>query len=111
MMVFYLIHATVILLLSGLPWLLIRSRITNLDLKRALSSLVFALAFTPGVFGGDMGIVGFAPAAELLMRRLIGYFGPPILLTVGSITFGWGLIFVVRSIFAMWHKRGKNPDA
>ncbi|HZF00473.1 MAG TPA: hypothetical protein VE344_01110 [Methylomirabilota bacterium] len=111
MIVFYLIHAVAILLLFGLPWLLIRRRITNLDFKRALSSLVFALAFTPSVFGGDLGIVGFVPAIEMLVRCLFGYFGPPFLFTIGSIALVWGLIFIVRSIFAMWQNRGKHHDA
>ena len=111
MIMFYLIHAIAILLFCGVPWLLIRRGITKPDLKRALSSLIVALAFTPGIFGGDMGIVGFAPAIELLMRRLVGYFGPPVLFTIGSIALVWGLIFLVRSIFAMRHDRGKHHDA
>jgi hypothetical protein len=110
MISFYLIHAAAILFLCGLPWLLIRRRIANLDFKRALSSLVFALAFTPSVFGGDLGIVGFAPAIEMLVRRLFGYFGPPFLFTIGSIALVWGLIFIVRSVFAIWQDKGKHPD-
>jgi hypothetical protein len=111
MIAFYLIHAAAILLLCGLPWLLIRRRIANLDLKRASSSLIFALAFTPSVFGGDTGIVGFAPTIELLVRRLFGYFGPPVLFSVGSIILVWGLIFVVRSVFTMCRNRHNHHDA
>ena len=57
-----------------------------------------------------MGIVGFAPAIELLMKRLVGYFGPPILFTIVSIALVWGLIFLSKSVFAMWHDRGKDHD-
>lgn len=57
-----------------------------------------------------MGIVGFAPAIELLMKRLVGYFGPPILFTIVSIALVWGLIFLLRSVFAMRHDRGKDHD-
>jgi hypothetical protein len=111
MIAFYLIHAGAVLLMCAVPWILIRRRIANPDFKRALSSLVVALAFTPSIFGGDMGIVGFAPAIELLFRRLLGYFGPPVLFSLGSIALVWGLIFMFRSIFAMWYDRGKKHDA
>jgi hypothetical protein len=110
MIVFYLIHAIAILLLCGLPWLLVRRRVKNIDFRRALSSLIFALAFTPSIFGGDLGIVGFAPAFELLVRRLFGYFGPPFLFSIGSIAFVWGLIFIVRSVFSMYQNRSKHHD-
>ena len=109
MLLFYFFHGAAILVLCGLPWLFVRRSISNLDCRRALSSLILALAFTPSVFGGDMGIVGVAPAIELLVRRLFGNFGPPYLFSVGSIALVWGLILVVRSIFAMCRKRGDTP--
>jgi hypothetical protein len=108
MILFFLFHAGAILFIFGLPWLFIRRQITNLDFRRALSSLILALAFTPSVFGGDLGIVGFDPAFLMLVWRLFGYFGPPFLFSIGSIALVWGLIFVVRSLFAMYRNRGKH---
>jgi len=107
---FYLIHAVPIMFLLGLPWLLIRKLIENLDLRRLLSSLVLALAFTPTVFGGDFGIIGFMPVIESLARGLLGYFPPPLLFSVGSILFVWLVIFAARSALAMCFDRSRGND-
>jgi hypothetical protein len=105
----YFIYAGVILLVCGLPWIAIRRRIANPDLRRMFSSLIFALAFAPSMIVGDVGAFT-VPAVWMFIYGLRGNFVPLPFISVGLIALLWGVIFVVRSFIAICCKQGKHHD-
>jgi hypothetical protein len=100
----YFIPAGVILFMGGLPWLFIRTRISNPDLRRFFSSLLFALAFIPSFIPVHNSTVS-VPA--ILMVKAI-FPNPAAGLVIGIIMLVWGVIFMVRSFTAIcyiWIKK------
>ena len=91
---FYFIIAFSILTVFGLPWIAIRKKIKQADMRRRWSCLIFSLAFTPGIFGGDKG--GFAAPVIYLIPYYSESFW--IVVGLGSIVIIWGLFYVTSSI-------------
>jgi len=105
----YFVYAGLILLILGLPWLATRKRFVNPDLRRSLSSLVFALAFAPAMLSGDVGTYT-VPAAWMLISGLRGSFVPHPLISIGLIALLSAVIFAVRSFIAICGKQAKPHD-
>ncbi|MGA3163302.1 MAG: hypothetical protein ABSD77_03790 [Verrucomicrobiota bacterium] len=100
----YFTFAGVILIVCGLPWIFIRKYISNPDLRRLFSSLVFALALTPG--GVPFHNTAILVPAILMVEAI--YPDPLCGLIVGIIILVWFVIFATRSLAAIcyvWIKK------
>ena len=99
----YFIVALIILTVLGLPWLVIRKHIKNSKTQRILSSLLFSLAFTPGIFGGDKG-GSVVPIVYLLPFYADAFW---IFVGVASIILVWGVLFIIRSLLSRLNSKRK----
>jgi hypothetical protein len=106
----YFVYAGLILLVCGLPWLFIRRRVSNPDVRRLCSSLIVALAFAPSMIAGDLGGIT-VPAVMMIWQGFIGHFAPPLVITAGTILLLCGLLFIARSFLAICYSRRRRNDA
>jgi len=99
----YVLISTTILVACGLPWLFIRRRISNQNVRRMLSSLIIALAIAPMSFAGDKG--GFiVPAIILLPVGLMTDFAL-FLFCLGVIVLFCGTIYIIQSLCCFFCKK------
>jgi len=88
---FYFLVAVIILAALGAPWLILRRKIVKPEMRLIFSSLIFSIAFTPGIFGGDKGAFT-APVAYLLF-----YYNDPLWIFIGIVS----IILLSLAIFAV----------
>jgi hypothetical protein len=101
---FYFTVSLTLLILLGVPWLLLRKKIKSPDRRRIISTLIFSVAFTPGIFGGDKG--GFtAPVVYLLPCYQHPFW---ILSGIGSIILVWGISLLLTTILHQMAGRHRN---
>ena len=102
----YIIIASIILLICSLPWLFVRKYVRNLYARRLCSSLILAVAFAPGVFGGDIGVF-IEPAIVIVVMKLVGYSVPSINLVISVLTILvlYGIIYLLQGLVAMYRSR------
>ena len=105
----YIIIASIILLICGMPWPFVRKYVRNLYARRLYSSLILAVAFAPGVFGGDIGVF-IEPAIVIVVMKLMGYSVPPINLIISILTILilCGIIYLLQGLVAMYRSRQKK---
>jgi hypothetical protein len=104
----YIIIAGAILLFFGLPWLLLKRGVQNHALRRLFSSLVFALAFAPSIYGFDLGAVTVPAVFVILLTMRGGLTFIALIWSAFSLVLLWGIIFGTWSLFSFIHKRLKG---
>jgi hypothetical protein len=95
----YLICVCGLLVVLGLPWFFVRSRITSRVLRCLCDSLVFALIFAPFVLAGDLATI---PMPAIIVC---------VILIVTSALSSWrafmasllSIIFVWSVVFGVWN--------